>query len=125
MTAKQPRYPLVVAVALAASALPGLASAADKPVTDVTITVVEDPKQLKEKVNTISLPEAGAESHSSHAAAKAAGGRARNDRENSHHEHEDSHPDAADNARSDSNAAKSDANDAHSDATENANKADD
>ena len=49
MNAMQPRHSwMVIVVALAASALPGLASAADKPVTDVTITVVEDPKQLKE-----------------------------------------------------------------------------
>ena len=118
MNAMQPRHSwMVIVVALAASALPGLASAADKPVTDVTITVVEDPKQLKEKVNKISLPEAGVESHAS-PAAKAPGGRARNDRE-------DSHPDAADNAHSDSNAAKSDAKDAHADATENSGKTDD
>lgn len=106
----------MVILALAASALPWLASAAEKP--DVTITVVEDPKELKEKVNTISLPDAGVESHASQPAAKTPGGRARNDREDSGH-------DAAGNARSDSSAAKSDAKDAEADAKESTGKADD
>ena len=124
MKAMQLRHSLTVILSLAASALPGLASAADKPVTDVTITVVEDPKQLKEKVNTISLPDVGHESNASPSPAKAPGGRAANDRQESHVNRDPGH-DAADNARSDSAAAKSDAKDAHSDAAENANKADD
>src|SRR3981081_548411 len=50
--------PLAVFLAVFACCAAASASAADQRAADVTITVVEDPEQLKEKVNTIRLPDA-------------------------------------------------------------------
>jgi hypothetical protein len=55
--------PVAVFLAVVGCCATASASAADQRAADVTITVVEDPEQLKEKVNTISLPDANEDSH--------------------------------------------------------------
>jgi hypothetical protein len=90
------------------------ASAADDHASDVTITVVEDPKQLKEKVNTIRLPDADEDSR----AAQKSGHQTESDK-NSHdagdrqrNEAAESHRNSVNKTQSAAEAAKSEANDA-------------
>jgi hypothetical protein len=109
--------PLAVFLAVFGCCAPAPASAVDQRAADVTITVVEDPEQLKEKVNTIRLPEADNADEDSHAAQKSghpnesdknsndAGHQQRNEAAETNH-------DAGDKAQSAAEAAKSDANDA-------------
>lgn len=105
--------PLMVLLAALGCCAAGSASAADQRAADVTITVVEDPEQLKEKVNTISLPDADEDSHAAQESghqdesqknSNDAGDQQRDEAAESHH-------DAGDKAQSAAGAAKSDAND--------------
>jgi hypothetical protein len=103
------------------------ASAADADKKDVTITVVDDPDQLTEKVNTISLPaaddehsEAPAKRGKEAARGKAAehdtaaehGKQAHDAAENANNDAEDTKHDAGRPAQGDVGASKQDANDA-------------
>jgi hypothetical protein len=76
---------------------------------DVTITVVDDPDQLSEKVNTISLP--AADDDKSEASAKP-GKEAENVDESSKSDAEDTRHDAGDKAQGDTGDSKQDASDA-------------
>lgn len=102
------------------------ASAEDKRPADVTITVVEDPEQLKEKINKIRLPDASEDSHApqksgneSRKNSNAADSQQHNEAAEGHHDaggqqHHDAterHHDAAENAKSAAEAAKVDADD--------------
>ena len=93
------------------------ASAAEQRAADVTITVIEDPEQLKEKVNTIRLPDADDADEDPHAARKS-GHRNESDK-NSNEPGDQQRDDAAqvdhnasDKAQSAAEAAKSEANEA-------------
>ncbi|HEV7442979.1 MAG TPA: hypothetical protein VGO18_10325 [Steroidobacteraceae bacterium] len=109
--------PLAVFLAVFACCAAASASAADQRAADVTITVVEDPEQLKEKVNTIRLPDADDADGDSHGAQKSghqnesnknsndAGNQQRNEAAETNH-------DAGEKAQSAADAVKSDANDA-------------
>jgi hypothetical protein len=108
--------PLAVFLAVLGCCAAASASAADQRAADVTITVVEDPEQLKEKVNTIRLPDADDADEDSHAAQKSghqnqsdknskdAGDQQRNEAAETTHA-------AGDKAHSAAEAAKSDTND--------------
>jgi hypothetical protein len=109
--------PLAVYLAVFGCCAAASASAADQRAADVTITVVEDPEQLKEKVNTIRLPDADDADEDSHAAQKS--GHQNESDKNSHNvgdqqgnEAAETNHDTGDKAQSAADAAKSDANDA-------------
>src|SRR3977135_2357136 len=112
--------PVAVFLAVVGCCATASASAADQRAADVTITVVEDPEQLKEKVNTIRLPDADDADDAdgaSHGAKKSgqqnesnknsndAGNQQRNEAAETNH-------DAGEKAQSAADAVKSDANDA-------------
>ena len=112
--------PLAVFLAVFGCCAAASASAADQRAADVTITVVEDPEQLKEKVNTIRLPDADEDSH----AAQKSGHQNESDK-NSHNvgdqqgnEAAETKHDTGDKAQSAADAAKSDANDAQQQSTD-------
>jgi hypothetical protein len=104
----------------------GPAAAAEQRAADVTITVVEDPEQLKEKVNTISLPDADDVDEEPHTERKS-GHRNESDK-NSNDPGDPQHDDATevndnagDKAQSAAEAAKSDLNEAKQQSTDSHN----
>jgi hypothetical protein len=117
VTAALSAAPLAVLLTVFGCCAAASASAADQRAADVTITVVEDPEQLKEKVNTIRLPDADDADGDSHAA-QTSGHQSEPDK-NSHNvgdqqrnEASETNHDAGDKAQSAADAGKSDANDA-------------
>src|SRR3981081_3387869 len=109
--------PLAVFLAVFACCATASASAAEQRAADVTITVIEDPEQLKEKVNTIRLPDAD-DADEDPPAARKSGHRNESDK-NSNEPGDQQRDDAAqvdhnasDKAQSAAEAAKSEANEA-------------
>jgi hypothetical protein len=105
---------LAVLVAVLGCCSAASAAAADQRAADVTITVVEDPEQLKEKVNTIALPDAEEESHAVQPSGhQNESDKVSNDTGRQHRsEAAETNPDGGDKAQSAAEAAKLDTNDA-------------
>jgi hypothetical protein len=122
--------PLAVFLAVLGCCSAGSAAAADQRAADVTITVVEDPEQLKEKVNTIRLPDADDADEDPHAQQNTghrnesdknsndASDQQRNDAVEADHNAGDKAQSAPEAAKSDADDAKQQSADSHNDSNQ-------
>jgi cobalamin biosynthesis protein CobT len=130
VTPAQSVAPLAVFLAALGCCATASASAAEQRAADVTITVIEDPEQLKEKVNTIRLPDADDADEDPHAARKAGhrnesdknsnepGDQQRDDAAQVDHNASDKAQSVAEAAKSQANEAKQQSADSHNDSNQ-------